>query len=191
MVKYGVVGLSAFMQDLQHWSHLYVAGRLHKPVALLASQQEAEAAYHQNLRAALSTALLLLPKPESSLKVHLVPACLVAAVLSPGAPDPAPPHLQRHVSSAPGALQPQQQQRNNDASAVEGLVGGVVAWLAGHAHLSCLSLRQWSTIGVDIHTFIHPFIHSFIHPFIHPFFHSIIHSWQYKRWHPMPSLCPC
>jgi translocator assembly and maintenance protein 41 len=50
---------------------LYVAGRLHKPVALLASQQEAEAAYHQNLRAALSTALLLLPKPESSLKVQL------------------------------------------------------------------------------------------------------------------------
>lgn len=72
MVKYGVVGLPAFMQDLQHWSHLYVAGRLHKPVTLLASQHEAEAAYHQNLRAALSTALLLLPQPESSLKVLLV-----------------------------------------------------------------------------------------------------------------------
>jgi hypothetical protein len=33
------------------------------------------------------------------------------------------------------------------------LVGGVVVWLAGHAHLSCLDLRQWITIGVDIHSF--------------------------------------
>jgi hypothetical protein len=32
-------------------------------------------------------------------------------------------------------------------------VGGVVVWLAGHAHLSCLNLRQWITIGVDIHSF--------------------------------------
>jgi hypothetical protein len=37
-------------------------------------------------------------------------------------------------------------------------VGGVVVWLAGHAHLSCLNLRQWITIGVDIHSFIHSFI---------------------------------
>jgi hypothetical protein len=35
------------------------------------------------------------------------------------------------------------------------LVGGVVVWLAAHAHLSCLNLRQWITIGVDIHSFIH------------------------------------
>jgi hypothetical protein len=34
------------------------------------------------------------------------------------------------------------------------LVGGVVVWLAGHAHLSCINLRQWITIGVDIHSFI-------------------------------------
>lgn len=69
VVKYGVVSMPAFLQDLQHWSHLYVAGRLHKPVAVLASTPEADAAYQHNLRAALSTALLLLPKPESSLKV--------------------------------------------------------------------------------------------------------------------------
>jgi hypothetical protein len=35
------------------------------------------------------------------------------------------------------------------------LVGGVVVWLAGHAHLSCLNLRQWTAIGADIHSFIH------------------------------------
>jgi hypothetical protein len=39
-----------------------------------------------------------------------------------------------------------------------GLVGGVVVWLAGHAHLSCLDLRQWITIGVDILSFILPAI---------------------------------
>jgi hypothetical protein len=33
------------------------------------------------------------------------------------------------------------------------LVGGVVVWLAGHAHLSCLNIRQWITIGVDIYSF--------------------------------------
>jgi hypothetical protein len=36
-----------------------------------------------------------------------------------------------------------------------GLVRGVVVWLAGHAHLSCLISRQWITIGIDIHLFIH------------------------------------
>jgi hypothetical protein len=29
-----------------------------------------------------------------------------------------------------------------------------VVWLAGHAHLSCLYLRQWITIGVNIHSYI-------------------------------------
>lgn len=75
MVKYGVIGMPAFLQDLQHWSHLYVAGRLHKPVAVLATQPDARAAYQQNLCAALSTALLLLPQPECSLTVGLTTHC--------------------------------------------------------------------------------------------------------------------
>jgi hypothetical protein len=37
---------------------------------------------------------------------------------------------------------------------VRPLVGGVVVWLTGIAHLSCLNLRQWITIGVDIYSFI-------------------------------------
>jgi hypothetical protein len=40
--------------------------------------------------------------------------------------------------------------RCSSALCVAQLVGGVVVWLAGHAHLSCLNLRQWITIGVDI-----------------------------------------
>jgi hypothetical protein len=40
------------------------------------------------------------------------------------------------------------------------LVGGVVAWLAGQAHLSCIELRRWITIGTDIQLFVNSFIHS-------------------------------
>jgi hypothetical protein len=36
-----------------------------------------------------------------------------------------------------------------------GLTGGMGFWLAGHAHLSCLNLRQWIAIGVDIQSFNH------------------------------------
>jgi translocator assembly and maintenance protein 41 len=62
--------MPALLQDLHHWSHLYVAGRLHKPVAALVTQPAADAAVLANLHAALSTALLLQPQPTASLKVR-------------------------------------------------------------------------------------------------------------------------
>ena len=31
-LKYGVVSTENAMNDLQNWSHLYLSGRLHKPV---------------------------------------------------------------------------------------------------------------------------------------------------------------
>eukprot|EP00879_Flechtneria_rotunda_P033629 GHRR01037264.1.p1 GENE.GHRR01037264.1~~GHRR01037264.1.p1 ORF type:complete len:277 (+),score=115.26 GHRR01037264.1:555-1385(+) len=65
VIKYGVVGMKAFQQDLCHWSQLYLAGRLQKPVAVLTPNPEAEAARQQNLQAALTTALLLSPKTTS------------------------------------------------------------------------------------------------------------------------------
>ena len=43
------------------WDALYVAGRMHKPVATLASDGRVAAAAEGNLRAALACALLLLP----------------------------------------------------------------------------------------------------------------------------------
>jgi translocator assembly and maintenance protein 41 len=69
VIKYGVVSLAAFQQDLQHWSHLYVGGRLHKPVAALCQHAAAEAACQQNLQSALTASLLLLPR-STSLKVR-------------------------------------------------------------------------------------------------------------------------
>jgi hypothetical protein len=64
----------------------------------------------------------------------------------------------------------------------EALVGGVVVWLARHAPLSCRNLRQWITLGVDIHSVIHSLIHSLmhsvnlsLHPSIYPFIHSFFH----------------
>lgn len=70
--KYGVIGSTELTDDLETWEHIYVAGRLHKPVLeaavvrdlqqsrdlVLARVQSAQA---QNLRTAARTALLMLP----------------------------------------------------------------------------------------------------------------------------------
>lgn len=74
MLKYGVVSMLAFQQDLQHWSHLYVGGRLHKPVAPLTQHAAAQAAVDANRTSALATVLLLSPR-GSSLKVGAGACC--------------------------------------------------------------------------------------------------------------------
>lgn len=61
LIKYGVVRLSALQRDLLHWSTLYCAGRLHKPVATLREHPAVAAAQAENLLCALRCALLLLP----------------------------------------------------------------------------------------------------------------------------------
>jgi translocator assembly and maintenance protein 41 len=72
LMKYGVISTSALLEDLSHWTTLYIAGRMHKPVysltpgTLLPCRQG-------NLRAALCAALLLLPS-------HFTPVQLYAAI---------------------------------------------------------------------------------------------------------------
>jgi len=62
MVKYGVISTKSVLDDLRTWRHLYVAGRLQKPVLMLVSKvEELEGAQAANLQAAAAAALLLLP----------------------------------------------------------------------------------------------------------------------------------
>jgi len=61
LLKYGVVELNAFKQDLCEWKYLYLAGRLHKPTVCIVEHDEVTDLQHQhNLPAALATSLLLL-----------------------------------------------------------------------------------------------------------------------------------
>ncbi|XP_017057505.1 phosphatidate cytidylyltransferase, mitochondrial [Drosophila ficusphila] len=64
-IKYGVVSQEQLLQDLQDWRHLYLAGRLHKPVTNLVNPSDnppLKAALDRNLLSALQVALLLLPE---------------------------------------------------------------------------------------------------------------------------------
>jgi translocator assembly and maintenance protein 41 len=63
-VKYGVIQHSTLINDLNDWQQLYVAGRLHKPVAILESDSAAldlQDALQRNLSTALSIALISMP----------------------------------------------------------------------------------------------------------------------------------
>ncbi len=62
LCKYGVVSTARLARDLEQWDHLYLAGRLHKPVRTLATSPRIERAMRANLRSALCAALLLLPE---------------------------------------------------------------------------------------------------------------------------------
>ena len=50
------------LDDLGGWRHLYVAGRMHKPVVTLTQHQGVAQRQEANVRAATATALLLLPR---------------------------------------------------------------------------------------------------------------------------------
>lgn len=63
MVKYGVIATDDLCNDLNHWTDLYVAGRLHKPVTALIepNANRIETAIENNFANAIRVALLLLP----------------------------------------------------------------------------------------------------------------------------------
>lgn len=66
-IKYGVIRTQDLCDDLVHWRHLYIAGRLHKPVETLLEPKNAELKMDmvQNRTSALHVALLSLPKEFS------------------------------------------------------------------------------------------------------------------------------
>ena len=62
MIKYGVIGTELLYDDLQHWDSLYIAGRMQKPVLMLKDYAKLPMARKNNLDAAVTMALLLLPQ---------------------------------------------------------------------------------------------------------------------------------
>lgn len=66
-IKYGVIRTSNLCDDLCHWTHLYVAGRLQKPVETLIAPTNPKilTGLEENLDMSLRLALLLLPEKFS------------------------------------------------------------------------------------------------------------------------------
>lgn len=74
--KYGVVGVADLIDDLTSWKHLFIAGRMHKPIlelnvdALATTKNEIYQARRTNLKAALAAALVILPQNFSELDLY-------------------------------------------------------------------------------------------------------------------------
>jgi len=64
MIKYGIIDMKTFINDLTEWKDLYIAGRLHKPVLTLKGLENPDMSdpFLLNLRSAVSTSLFLLPE---------------------------------------------------------------------------------------------------------------------------------
>ncbi|KAM9592338.1 phosphatidate cytidylyltransferase, mitochondrial isoform 1-T1 [Trichechus inunguis] len=67
LIKYGVISTSILVEDLLTWNNLYIAGRLQKPVKIVAMNENAtlRAALDKNLKSAVNAAFLLLPESFS------------------------------------------------------------------------------------------------------------------------------
>ncbi|KAG7379347.1 Phosphatidate cytidylyltransferase, mitochondrial [Phytophthora pseudosyringae] len=71
LIKYGVVSTQALCDDLLTWKTLYLSGRMHKPVSILATSEGIQAASATNLSHALNYALLCLPEKFSERDLYM------------------------------------------------------------------------------------------------------------------------
>ncbi|XP_047390843.1 phosphatidate cytidylyltransferase, mitochondrial isoform X3 [Sciurus carolinensis] len=67
LIKYGVISTSLLIEDLLNWNNLYVAGRLQKPVKIVAMNENVilRSALDKNLKSAVTAAFLMLPESFS------------------------------------------------------------------------------------------------------------------------------
>ncbi|XP_023417689.1 phosphatidate cytidylyltransferase, mitochondrial isoform X3 [Cavia porcellus] len=67
LIKYGVISTRALMEDLLGWNNLYIAGRLQKPVKIVAMNEDVtlRSALDKNLKSAVTAAFLMLPESFS------------------------------------------------------------------------------------------------------------------------------
>lgn len=67
LIKYGVISTSTLIEDLLNWNNLYIAGRLQKPVKIVAMNENValRSALDKNLKSAVTAAFLMLPESFS------------------------------------------------------------------------------------------------------------------------------
>lgn len=64
MIKYGVMATKTAIKDIVEWKHLYIAGRLQKPVKIISTSSEIEQLNSLNLYNAAVVSILLIDKPS-------------------------------------------------------------------------------------------------------------------------------
>ncbi|MBP6910333.1 hypothetical protein KBC03_01935 [Patescibacteria group bacterium] len=70
-IKYGVISVDDMIRDLNERSHLYVAGRAHKPMATILENEKIDEAMRNNRNSAVNTALLFLPEEFSKMDLYM------------------------------------------------------------------------------------------------------------------------
>ncbi|XP_038711880.1 phosphatidate cytidylyltransferase, mitochondrial isoform X2 [Tripterygium wilfordii] len=68
MFKYGIVRMHDLIRDVLTWDRFYLSGRLQKPVQILVDNLEIAEVNSVNLKAAVASALLLLPSQFTEVK---------------------------------------------------------------------------------------------------------------------------
>ena len=73
VIKYGVISMVHFLEDLKDWKTLYISGRLHKPVLKTAEFDSGNLLlnYNENLCSAVRTSLLMLPEQFEEIDLYL------------------------------------------------------------------------------------------------------------------------